>query len=311
MSTFTALSAWEHARDRAAANQIINAYSERRQCIGDSAVSALSAGDNAQDTAYWMAMQDWCEASCTSFVDHTATIEGASAITMFTLSTWRTEAGIADGFRRATTQPADWTDYDDPAYSYGTIEPGDIRGPWIFADLQKALHALKKTKKTAANSSIQYKVSQGFYEASAAAAVAEASSAWPGSWTDSDAYLSLFYEAEYNVYTAGGDYFATVYRVRAEAAASSIPVHISHSAVAYGYYQKYWNDSTYWDADSLGFDENTYHELQAYSSATTSSRAVDALSYSTFPPAPSSVGYGSICIFYPEIVLAWNFTYTL
>ena len=49
----------------------------------------------------------------------------------------------ADGFRRATTWPTDWTDLDDDAYSYGNMQIGDIIGPWIFADLQTAFDNLR------------------------------------------------------------------------------------------------------------------------------------------------------------------------
>lgn len=63
----------------------------------------------------------------------------------WTLATWRTSAGIASGFRRATTWPTDWTDYSDAAYvaaGYGFMQEGDILGPWIFVDLQEGLNRL-------------------------------------------------------------------------------------------------------------------------------------------------------------------------
>jgi hypothetical protein len=53
------------------------------------------------------------------------------------------------GFRRATAwDPAvnDWTDYNDPMYSYGHAQQGDIFGPWIYVDLQNALKALLWTR---------------------------------------------------------------------------------------------------------------------------------------------------------------------
>jgi hypothetical protein len=51
----------------------------------------------------------------------------------------------ANGWRRATVYPTDWTDVDDPAYSYGFCEAGDIIGPWLIADLQMAMTPLKWT----------------------------------------------------------------------------------------------------------------------------------------------------------------------
>ena len=71
---FTSLASWEHAQDTYAAQEIILAYSERRQCVGDSAIDDLEAGDVKQDTTFWRGMQDWCESKCTSYVDHTQTI---------------------------------------------------------------------------------------------------------------------------------------------------------------------------------------------------------------------------------------------
>jgi len=43
--------------------ELVLAYSERRQCVGDSAVSAIAAGENIQDVTFWRAMQDWIETS--------------------------------------------------------------------------------------------------------------------------------------------------------------------------------------------------------------------------------------------------------
>ncbi len=50
---------------------------------------------------------------------------------------------MGNGFRRATTWPTDWTDYNDPAYSYGRIEEGDIIGPWLFNDAYNGLNLLR------------------------------------------------------------------------------------------------------------------------------------------------------------------------
>ena len=38
--------------------------------------------------------------------------------------------------------PADWTDWDDPAYEYGRVQKGDTKGPWLFKDLQDTLNRM-------------------------------------------------------------------------------------------------------------------------------------------------------------------------
>jgi hypothetical protein len=61
---------------------------------------------------------------------------------VYTLATFRSVAGLPeDGFRRATA----WNGVDDPTWSYGVMQAGDIIGPWIFEDLQAAFDALRWT----------------------------------------------------------------------------------------------------------------------------------------------------------------------
>jgi len=154
--SFTLVASWDHMQDRTRANEIIAAYSERRQAIGQSAVTALASGTAAQSLAYWKAIQQWIETYASSFVNHTATIEGEASITMWTFSTMVAATDMnASGWRRATSYNSttdDWTDVDDAMYATeGQIESGDIRGPWIFDDLQMALDMLRWTKRTATN----------------------------------------------------------------------------------------------------------------------------------------------------------------
>lgn len=150
MSAFTTVTTkadWIQNLDKI--NEIVLSYSERRQAIGDSAVAARVAGDDAHAQSFWRGIQNWLEAECVHFVNDAVAIAGESAVTMFTLATWRTAAGInASGFRRATVwepdaDAPDWT--VDPEYAYGKIAVGDIYGPWILDDLQKGLAALKWT----------------------------------------------------------------------------------------------------------------------------------------------------------------------
>ena len=71
---------------------------------------------------------------------------GDYTIAGFTSSTVITITGrcpCADN--RFSIMPADWTDYDDPAFEYGLAQEGDVIGPWLLADLQAAINALKNT----------------------------------------------------------------------------------------------------------------------------------------------------------------------
>jgi hypothetical protein len=143
-AAFALLSSGENAQSLAMANELVLAYSERRQVLGQSAVSALSAGDNAQDKTLWLAMQNWLESNCTSFVDH---INGplnpaGTDFLYFTKATWQAAAGLnvsagdGESFRRRVDPSDD--------VSYGHIATGDYRNnPDIFEDLQKGFGALK------------------------------------------------------------------------------------------------------------------------------------------------------------------------
>ena len=56
------------------------------------------------------------------------------------------DAGVYYGLRRAAgNYPSDWTNYYDPAFSYGYIQDGDIIGPWLLKDLQDLLKAMRFT----------------------------------------------------------------------------------------------------------------------------------------------------------------------
>ncbi len=142
MSTpFTPVASWDHAQDRARGNELVLAYSERRQALGQSAISLLTEGANAQDPTLWRAIQEWIDANYTSFVDHVSgpLTPAKDGLLFWTSATFPAAAGLhADGWRRAT----EWDGVNDPAWSYGTIQSGDIRGPWVFEDLQKAFSML-------------------------------------------------------------------------------------------------------------------------------------------------------------------------
>lgn len=202
-------------------NELQGAYSERRQALGQSAAADIAAGEDVQalngtggafpGIRGW---QLWLQTYCTSFVNHTSTIAGAASVPMFTLADWRSVATLhADGFRRATTWPADWTDPADPAYSHGLMQAGDILdGPWIWQDLQRAFGALRWSKQlsTEAQSAFEERLSDtSADQSSAAAADAAAASLWSAaSWSG-----TLTVDTPRAYYANGARYyFAGVYR---------------------------------------------------------------------------------------------------
>lgn len=124
-------------------DELTLAYSERRQSIGQAAYTPAD-GRDVQAASYWTVIQQWIETNCISFIDH---VNGPLNVAGNGFRYWTFEAllshiGIAgDGFRRATA----WDGSTEPAWSYGQMQSGDIIGPWIFEDLQKAFAALAKT----------------------------------------------------------------------------------------------------------------------------------------------------------------------
>lgn len=83
-----------------------------------------------------------------SFDNLSSTTDYPDDYSVLGLSQLYEDAGITSGFRRCTTKPADWTNYNDAAFAYGSVQDGDLIGPWIFKDLQDLLHAIRVFKIT-------------------------------------------------------------------------------------------------------------------------------------------------------------------
>jgi hypothetical protein len=326
MATFTVLSAWDSLQDRTSANEIVLAYSERRQCVGDSAVGALASGGNAQDTAFWKGMQDWCESKCTRWVEDqslsTSTEYETPNVIAYTLSTWRTAAGIPSGFRRATTWPTDWTDYADAAYSYGPIQAGDIRGPWIFADLQKAFNAMRWTyisefsakypsdspvTTTLSSDEFKYAVLLPTSGDSEAEAYETIETEWLEKTWKSGA--SANYIAAYLVEAGGLSY---IDRQRASTVYENIPDHIAHTGS--GYYHThnslYFDDFPFYDFDSLGLSDKKLTLKDTFSSATTDTRTMASIARIETAPPYQGVAVGEADAVF-LLILKWQFSNTL
>ncbi len=122
--------------------------------VSANATSAIAvAGQDIQLVSFWTNLQVFCDSECSHFINHTATVDVTSGPVMWTQAAWREYAGLTSGWRRVTgaNWPADWTDYADPAFSYGYCQSGDIIGPWLWDDLQDGYDALRWTKASAPN----------------------------------------------------------------------------------------------------------------------------------------------------------------
>jgi len=141
-------------------NEITTVANEICEALGLSTKSASIAGRNAAscvtDATYWTIydLQRLIYNNYTDFLPSDTDIEGeASAAQPANYSSWSTfctNAGLSSsGFRRITSQtwPADWTDVDDAAYSYGYAQAGDVVGPWNWEDVRLAFDEMVKMKK--------------------------------------------------------------------------------------------------------------------------------------------------------------------
>jgi hypothetical protein len=326
---FTDISQWEHLQDRTAANEILLAYSERRQCVGDSAVSLLGAGNNAQDTAFWRGMQQWVtqQAQRTSgnnrWLDYTQAIEGEYSIPFYTLSSFKSNSDLTGGasgvvgFRRAIEWPSDWTDYNDPAYvsaGYGPIQSGDIRGPWIFEDLHKAFDALRWTHSTQTSLEDDQEIVIILTDRdSESELLSDLRSEWDSA--DWSAGGVSFYDAFFNIDATieeNPKYSGTAIRSRGKYKLINIPDHISHSVSLFHFVADYvsrFNDVDGLSPDAFALAENMESE-------TTTERLSGYLPYDSFPEPSSYIvnegDYWASSIFENAcFVLKWQFSHTL
>jgi len=174
-------------------SELIDAANERRlaaiasgasglpDAITDDGVGSFQGG-TVKPTH--LLIQELLEALAPKFADHTQSgYNDASAtvpIAPFTLSTWRTEAGLnSSGFRRAD----EWADTSSaPSFDYGKIETGDIAGYWIWEDIVKGLRALQWTAASVGRDATQMRRSGGS---------ADSDATWPDIRTEGDYQWSL------------------------------------------------------------------------------------------------------------------------
>lgn len=121
----------------AAANEIVLAYSERRQAVGQSAVAPLTSSDDPRDKTLWREMQNWIVQYHSSFVNHVH-LDGPVSGGVFRYWVFNdlcAAAGVAgNDFYRQDGQGR---------ITLGKIEAGDYRVRPNFDDLQKLFGMLR------------------------------------------------------------------------------------------------------------------------------------------------------------------------
>ena len=295
MATFSTIATGTPYLSLAIVQELVLAYSERRQCIAHDPVTPIVAGRNLQDVAFWRGMQDWIDTFCSRWVNDgsfsTATEYDKVADITHTLATFRAEAGLnTNGFRRATSYPG--------PFSYGRIVAGDIIGPWIVQDLQKAFDAMRWTHLTDATLSNgrQKWISAGGFDYEWSTEVWDStewqtSSLWTPYWVEANVW-GAWYQREYADST-----FTT-------------PDHLSHTANGYYWIRPFFSGGPAVDIDGLGMSHHKFYLRQSFVSATTTTRTIPQLpNILTIPPYYPPDGPDIMAD--PVLILKWGFTNTL
>ena len=298
---------------------------------------ATTIGPSTNDQS-WLEWQNMLEAlpAHLRYIDPDQPIVGQPrAVTSMTLAAWRIKAGITNGFRRATSyDPAAdaWTDYADPMYSYGTIQEGDVMGPWIVQDLQDGISAYSvavyRTVGDIGRVEPRNKWDQDIGGADCDIAWTNACIAYAAkSWTDPNPFMFNIYRAFVliDVLSPTSSRF-TNSRELAKPTLMNIWTGAAHTADIYLMPTVQFPD-IFHDWDHLGWEEDKWAFHESLSSATTASRTgnlVTAASPYSIDDAPMtnlpftcSSFFGSYIESDTEIttndvmfVLDWGFTYS-
>jgi hypothetical protein len=259
-------------------NELVLGYDERRKAIYTPlGKDPIEAGDIIQGYKFWKGMQEGLE-DCADgstdyiFIDDTISPIGLGDLPWLDQATWFTNAGIPDGWRRATVMPDDWTDYADPAYSYGYMQVGDIIGPWIYVDLQNAMSTLKHTGGTTSSDIADYPDNRSKVksvdDADCATALAANKAAWLGAYAGGGTtYYGVYRSATVDEVSTGltvGRYDSKVKTCRLEATSPS-PCTYSWDL----YFKPVAALSGFFDLDGLGLTVNQLYKDQSGAGAAT------------------------------------------
>ena len=135
-------------------NELIESINERLSPEDTNMLAAVGSGFNIQQQSFWSNIQHRVIATASEgttngqWCHYTGLTNTASTpierYTTNNIPTFYTNAFIPKGFRRASslTSTNKWRDYGDSMYGYGYIQIGDIIGPWVIDDLQKAINEI-------------------------------------------------------------------------------------------------------------------------------------------------------------------------
>lgn len=324
-------------------NELIGAWSERRQAIGDAAVGDEVAGNDAHDlNAYWKSMQSWIESNCSNYADHTHAISGSfdgltGDVPIFSLASFRVAAGLnANGFRRATEWNPDPITPDweaDITFSHGQIQAGDICGPWVYEDLQVAFSALKWSREVQGywdeashqdpNFAADRRRGIGHASSPCANALISQNNIWNAAGWTPYASIRYWYNASATLEPTGSKWYSQGMRVRGRLAATvatARPVEIDTLFLP-GIYTDLDGSYTWQDIDGIGFVNNELHEHETWPQIVPpvanrggAGEATHIGDYATNPVTVAGMQCGvktgryGLTVVKAFLVLKWNFT---
>lgn len=319
-AAFTAITAGSDLQDLDMINEIVKAYSERRQAIGQSAIDLLEEADDVQVYSLFHEIQDWLENYCPVFVNDGVAIEGAAEVTLFDLASWRVAAGLnEDGFSRATVWEPDPTSPDwtvDPEFEYGNIVAGDILfAPWIFDELQRGLSALKWTSEPAAPA--DWWQNQG--GANGTSSCTDVRNAAIANW-DADAGSSggggnIYLVVALGYQSAGPTWHFGGTRIKIQSKLTAYTFRPSSCSV-YGLGEAYMA-VPFQDIDGLGITDGCLHLLETISESSDAARHTATIANTTTAPfvaagvtCPVGTSWDGTGAQIREIhwIMKWNFT---
>lgn len=282
---------------------------------------------DVQFVGYWTALQHYTENAAIKYVDHingpfsTHPDTGVESVAHFSLATFREAAGLnALGFRRAT----EWDGIVDPEWSYGFMQVGDIIGPWIFEDLQKALGILKWTVHPVYRAEVQEKAASG-----SATTIEEALNIARANWAAAswDAYGQFPWQSptygakasadlrDYYPYLGSYGYWGA--RSRGKLVVKDIFTEVPCTAEVYGLSTPTFGfGENFFDIDLLGMVYGKYFNIQNFPESTLATRTTAMLGDITVAPfdiTPFTVGKAAqrSCLWDIGCTIAllkWNFT---
>jgi len=290
-------------------NQLILAWSERRQAIGQSAIDPITAYTDVQAKSFWLPIQQWLTDYGPRFAATAETITPSSNGSLWTLSG-------AFTFRR-------WT--GSGSMRYGLMQAGDVIGEWIFADLQAAFSACAHVvqpgppgdpTKPLRVTSAYHRTARGS-AATETAALTAAQTAWASSIWESTASAA---EAASIAYEYVWPTMRCDITRRQVSMVNQVEIWTGrpHSAAAWGCHKASPPCS---DLDNLGYQSNAWNDrwnrLTPWSAWSTFSAYAVTLGDKSYPPphpdypgipaggyTHSADNFGSNIL----LVLSWDFT---